>query len=945
MKPSFDRYMKPSLDWLENPEVFQVNRLPAHSDHIAYRSMVEASKGESSLIQKLDGEWRFSYCERPAERPADFYQPDFDLSGFGTIRVPGHWETQGFGRPHYCNVPYPWDGHAELKPGEIDWNHDPVGSYVCEFDLNEGLKGQRVCISFQGVEEAFYLWLNGEFVGYSEDTFTPSDFDLTPFIKETGNRLCVEVYKRSSAAWIEDQDFFRFGGIFRSVVLYAKPRVHLEDFWCKTALSEDGTGSVSIRFRFSGELQSREHKGGELNAIEQKGASVDFTMCHAEDGVILQKTFEIPEEPDVWFTPEEILSKVRPWSHETPSLYDITFTVKDASGEICEVIPYQVGFRRFERKGNTLLLNGERILFCGVNRHEWNPAKGRAIDREDMEKALAVFKRNNINAVRTSHYPNQTYWYELCDQNGIYMIDETNLESHGSFAKFQGAGEDWLVPGSHPEWREVCVDRARSMFERDKNHVAILFWSCGNESYGGENIRAIANYFRGEDSSRLVHYESVVYCPEYSDCTDVESRMYASPKDIEEYLKKPDGKPFLSCEFEHCMGNAMGRLSEYFKLTEYENYCGGFIWDFMDQAVYHMDANGRRVLGYGGDFDDRLTDYAFSGDGITTAEGFEKPCTQEIRYWYSGEAARAEHDRRNAEAEAAAVLPPAPHPNGKIKLVDGLGSFSVQGEDFEVQFSKGLSGGPVSLVKGGREWFFRAPTPVYWRPPTHNDTFSAQPSHSSMWAAAEKYQIGLFGGNEVLEHSIKATYNFSNPGIPTVKTQVIYEIFEDGRMVVHAATEGNENNPQLLAYGMRFMTPTPVSEFTWTGLSGETYPDLYRGGIFGTWTDTPHKGVHLVPQEYGCHMNTHVLTLNCGRQSLTLTKTDKPFAFSVLPHTHEEIEAAEHQEELPASVRSVVSIYGAVRGVGGPDTGGVNDMPGCFIDGHEKQEVEFCIYL
>ena len=537
--------MTPELNWLSDPTVFAVNRLDAHSDHVCYRTVQEAAQRHSSLRQPLDGMWRFVWSSCPAQRPADFWREGADLSGFGTIRVPGHMETQGYGQLQYTNTLYPWDGRSALRPPQVDLNDDPVGSYAREFDLDAGLRGQRVCISFQGVEQAMYLWCNGKFVGYAEDSFTPSEFDLTPYIKETGNRICVEVYKRSSAAWIEDQDFFRFSGMFRPVYLYAKPAVHLADIWLKASLSEDNTtGLLTPELKLDGETE---------------GVSVTLRLTDPEG-------YALYEGPVTGDTIE--LEGIQPWSHKTPVLYHAELTLKDAQGTVQEVVPYDIGFRRFEMKDGIMCLNGERVVFNGVNRHEWNPEKGRAIDADDMNAAMAVLKANNINAVRTCHYPDQSLWYDLCDKNGIYMIDETNLESHGSWQKLGAIEPSWNVPGGLPEWKDCVVDRARSMLERDKNHAAVLIWSCGNESYAGEDILAMTQFFHAKDPSRLVHYEGVVHNRAFAAITDMESRMYAKPWEIREYLESKPEKPFILCEYMHDMGNSLGGMESYVKLAK-----------------------------------------------------------------------------------------------------------------------------------------------------------------------------------------------------------------------------------------------------------------------------------------------------------------------------------------------------------------------------------------
>ena len=476
----------------------------------------------------------------------------------------------------------------QLRPPHIDWEYNPVGSYVTEFDLADGLKEKRVCISFQGVEEAFYVWLNGQFVGYAEDTFTPSDFDLTPYIREKGNRLCVEVYKRSSAAWLEDQDFFRFSGIFRDVFLYAKPRIHVEDVWARAGLKEDySTGVFSLDMKIS-------HAETGENGFQLEWVLSDRDGKRAAGG-------SVEEDASRGHAYAEIPG-VRPWSSRDPYMYRLFLTLRDSGGNVVEMIPMDIGFRRFEIKDKIMLLNGERIIVNGVNRHEWNPRTGRSITEEDMRKDIEILKRSHINAVRTSHYPNQSLWYRLCDENGIYVMDETNLESHGSWQKMGQCEPSWNVPGSLPEWEDCVVDRAVSMLERDKNHPCILWWSCGNESYAGTCILAISRYFHEKDPSRLVHYEGVYWNREFNEISDVESRMYAPPREVRDYLEHDPQKPYLLCEYMHDMGNSIGGMESYISLLdEFPMYQGGFIWDYIDQAIYRRDVDGREVLGYGGD--------------------------------------------------------------------------------------------------------------------------------------------------------------------------------------------------------------------------------------------------------------------------------------------------------------------------------------------------------
>lgn len=920
--------MQADLNWLTDPAVFHVNRLDAHSDHVCYASEEEARLGQTSLRQSLDGLWRFAWSPRPATRPADFWRAGFDDSAFGTIQVPGHMELQGYGQIQYINTLYPWDGHAELRPPEIDWEECPVGSYVRKFDLDPGLRGKKVCISFQGVEQAFYLWLNGQFVGYAEDSFTPSDFDLTPYVKETGNRLCVEVYKRSSAAWIEDQDFFRFSGIFRSVFLYAKPAVHLADLWLQAGLEEDNsTGTLSLRLLLEGE------------------GAVRARVTHPERGTLFDGGLELTQEGKYLRSQPFRFEHIRPWDHDRPELYRVTLTVSAPDGSVTEVVPYDIGFRRFELKNGLMLLNGQRLVLNGVNRHEWNPETGRAIGLADMTAALETFQRNHINAVRTCHYPNQTAWYHLCDGHGMYMMDEANLESHGSWQKLGRTEPSWNVPGSLPEWRDCVLDRAKSMFERDKNHVSILFWSCGNESYAGEDILAMAEFFRKNDSSRLVHYEGVFHCREFDRISNVESRMYAPPEEIREYLEHDPKKPFILCEYMHDMGNSLGGMERYIRLgEEFPQYQGGFIWDYMDQALWRTDCNGRRVLGYGGDFGERQTDYAFSGNGIVFADGTEKPAMQEVRYWYSSPEERAAHDGANERAKQALTLPARGTKKSPLRVTHGDGALGVRGEDFEILFSY-PEGGPVSLNIGGHEWLWRAPRPAYWRAPTENDLGNGFAVNSSIWAAADGWQ--KCDNIEILEESperVTVRFTYTAPALPGLRTDVTYTVDDAGCITVSARCHGGPDRPGLPLFGLRFETPEPVERVEWLGLSGETYPDRKKGGVFGWHSEAPHIPAYLVPQECGCHVDTRALVLRARDGSrLTLEMGEEPFAFSAIPYTPQQLEQAAHVEELPAPARTVVTLCGAMRGVGGIDSWGSDVERRFRIDPAEDREV--CVRL
>lgn len=612
---------KADINWLGDVSVFEVNRLHAYSDHRYYQTMEEAvASAEMALRYDLNGTWKFNYSIRPDCRPELFYTSEYSSEGWDDIEVPGHIQLQGYGQIQYVNTQYPWDGLNELRPPALPQDKNAVGSYIRTFHLPAGWEANPVYISFQGVESAFYVWLNGQFVGYGEDSFTPSDFDLTPFLLDGENKLAVEVYQRSTGSWLEDQDFWRFSGIFRDVYLYTVPAAHIRDVHVRTDLDASYTnGTLELDLKLEGKAATGARIEAEL--LDKEGNSVKRFDGNVEDNGLVQLREEI--------------GQVNLWSAEIPYLYRLYIRVYDAAGNLVEVVPQAVGFRKFEMIDKVMHINGKRIVFKGVNRHEFNPRRGRAITKEDMLWDVRTIKQNNMNAVRTSHYPNQSLWYELCDEYGLYVIDEMNLETHGSWQKLGAVEPSWVIPGDKPEWHDIVMDRAVSMVERDKNHPSILIWSCGNESHGGEVIYKVSQYFKSADPTRMVHYEGVFHDRRFNDTSDMESRMYAKPADIEEFLNDNPTKPYISCEYMHAMGNSIGGMHKYTELEDkYPMYQGGFIWDYIDQSIYKKDRYGKEYLAYGGDFGDRPSDYSFCGNGIVHADRKVTAKMQEVKFLY-----------------------------------------------------------------------------------------------------------------------------------------------------------------------------------------------------------------------------------------------------------------------------------------------------------------------
>lgn len=612
---------------IHDPKFFKENCMAAHSDHVAYADETEAEEKKSSFRLSLDGIWKFHYARNYAQTVSGFEAEDFDCKSWEDIRVPAHIQMEGYDIPQYVNIQYPWDGREDVWRDAVPSEFNPVASYVKYFTLPEGFRKSGLYISFQGVESGFALWLNGHYVGYSEDSFTPSDFDLTPYVKEGENKLAVQVFKWTSSSWCEDQDFYRFSGIFRSVYLYTMPKVHVYDLKVQPVVDEAVLNAdLLVTMQMRGEGKARLTLTGNRNysVLEEK-----------EEQIIFSEERPV-SEGEVHF--EKEVKKPDLWSAEIPNLYTLTIECFDQNGERSELVSQRIGFRRFEMKDGIMTLNGKRIVFKGVNRHEFSSKTGRAVTREEVLKDIVTMKQNNINAIRTCHYPDASIIYDLCDEYGLYMIAENNLESHGSWdsAMHGLAPKDMIVPGDNMDWEPMMLDRVNSCYQRDKNHPAVLIWSVGNESYGGKVIFDMSEKFRALDPYRLVHYEGIFNDRRYEATSDMESQMYTSVENVKKFLAEHKEKPFIMCEYTHAMGNSCGAMHKYTDLTDAEpRYQGGFIWDYIDQSILKKDRYGKDFQAYGGDFLERPTDYNFSGNGICYGGDRDpSPKMQEVKFNY-----------------------------------------------------------------------------------------------------------------------------------------------------------------------------------------------------------------------------------------------------------------------------------------------------------------------
>ncbi|WP_022867583.1 glycoside hydrolase family 2 TIM barrel-domain containing protein [Schaalia vaccimaxillae] len=593
---------------VSDPEIFSINRMAAHSDHCWYADEDEAARFQSSFVTVLDGTWKYHHASCPSDLPENLELASTDIASWEDIAVPGHIQLQGYDRPQYVNYQYPWDGHETVEAGQAPRLYNPISTYATNVYLPRLGIGERISLVLDGAESAVAVWVDGVFVGYSTDSFTPSEFDVTNFADGSHHRLVCRVWKWSSGSWLEDHDFFRFSGIFRSVRLLRRPRIHVEDLAINVRLKPNlDTAQVSIECTGAGMHEARIH--AHLTGVG------DFL----EDGRKLVITVTDPHL----------------WSAEDPYLYRAIVTVADEKGEIVEVITQNVGIRSVGIEDGLLLINGRRAFLKGVNRHEFGPG-GRVPDEQLLLEDLKALKRVGVNAIRASHYPNSSAFYDLCDRLGFYVIDEASVETHGMWDRIiRGrASIEEAIPGDSSRWRPAVQDRLTSMVRRDRNHPSVILWSLGNESLGGSVFKDVADYVRGIDS-RPIHYEGVHWDPRYPETTDITSQMYTSSKKVEQYLRHNVDKPFILCEFAHAMGNSFGAVDRYIDLMrKIPHFQGVFVWDFADQALMTYDEEGRPFWGYGGDFGESPHDGDFCGNGLFFADRTPSPQLQALKAIY-----------------------------------------------------------------------------------------------------------------------------------------------------------------------------------------------------------------------------------------------------------------------------------------------------------------------
>lgn len=957
------------LRWLNQPRTTQVNRLAPHAS-------LKRRLPDANTTQSLDGTWSVQVSEKPdwSVMPQDIPS---SANNWEPISVPGHLQLAGFGQIQYSNTAYPWDGREEAEQGKTP-EKNMQAIYRRQFDLDPRLERENIQLVFEGAESAIYVWLNGEFVGYSTDSFTPSVFDITDLVQQKDNELTVALYQFSAGSWLEDQDFFRFSGLFRSVKLEAFKDIHLDDLKITTSLSDDYEDGL-IR----------------VQLFDTGAAQFELTLMDPQGEILLRQKTGLRDL-------ELEIEQASLWSAEKPDLYTLEISLLDAKDEVAETIVQKVGIRQVEIVDGILLLNGKRLMLHGVNRHEFSSRKGRAIGRQEIVGDLEFCKQNNINAIRTSHYPNQQEFYDLCDEYGLYVMDEVNLETHGTWcSSFADQPVDPL-PGSHPLWRDALIDRAEAMYERDKNHPSILFWSLGNESWYGDNLLEEAAWLRLHDPHRIIHYEGAWMNPDYQDTSDVYSRMYLPVEELEQILEKHPDKPVILCEYMHAMGNSLGGMYRYIQLEQYPNYQGGFIWDFMDQAIEY-EKDGKKVLGYGGDFGDIPNSGNFCGDGLLFADRKPSAKVQEVRALYSpirlipdaagvqilnnnlfidtsayqfvyeqksentiiaqgeievdlapGEYGHFAIDWQNTGIESVCSVYALLKENDKarragdvvgfgqrtmgkseyfasvndpIQMVQGHENIGFKTESMEALFNeKGL----VSLRHEGKEWLQAIPAPVFAHAYTDNEIGCQFDRESSCWYSASLFSkvrsFRLISDPKGLYHTLSYQYELPFPAPSSLRCTLSYTIAAPGTIGVDFAMEPCRTLPDLPVFGIQFELPKNCDRFLYYGNGpDENYSDRLEGARLDVFESDALQNLqpYLRPQETGNHTGVRWIELfNPQGECLRFSKIVNPFEASVLPYSFDLLQNARHQEDLPASKGTFVRIAAAHMGVGGVNSWG-----------------------
>lgn len=919
---------------INNPEIFELNQVQ--------RSAHKKTFGinDQSLDFVLNGVWNINYYSDIVERDEEFYNKT-KLSS--TIQIPSNFELHGYGQLHYVNTQYPWDGVEDLSIGQTPRKVNYCFQLIKNFDykINDD---NKYSICFEGVESAFNLWLNGQYIGYSTDAYTTSEFDITENLIDGENSIAIEIYKYTASSWLDDQDFWRMSGIIRDVYIREKTVNYVDDHSISYEINSS-TMTVNISLK------------NQTNNLEDIYLELIDPLGNILYDDVVKKQIE--------------LENIMLWNFEEPNLYKFKFK------STTEYFVQKIGFRTIRLDDGTYTLNGERIIFKGINRHEFSNKRGRAITRNDIRADVQLLKESNFNAIRTSHYPNQPVFYEYCDELGLLVIDEVNLETHGSWYKNGGVNLDQgYLPGDNKKYELSVLKRAQNLYERDKNFTSVIMWSLGNESYGGSTLNKMYKYFKAVDKSRFVHYEGVFWDRSFPKLSDIESQMYITSELVEEWLIANPQKPYMLCEYSHAMGNSNGNLMDYIKLEKYENYHGGFIWEYMDQAI---EKDG--MLLYGGDFGDRPTDYNFICDGLV---GANREVTDELRYVtdifdpmkiskdknqliiennfiYLNEVAIRvsieSHDKVDKHFEICLsknkmhvieniedykkivisylnktqniVINQQLNSNNvvakqKLEFIDGDWNFGIRSKNLDLLFSKNHNS-LASLKYKGKQIFkdvkgaFR---PNFWRPFTNNEIGAGIDDIYSIWQVTSRYQKAKIKSYEFSNNELVVLIEYTYPHFKDYKFDIEYKVNEEEEIKVSYKLYAQQNNIPIQCVGIKALLDNEFNKFEYIGNGPyANYCDRKEGMLNANYkSSTREQDNYIYPQE--ANNRTDVSQLSIHSEAVRMWfEFSKPIDFSLISNSDEEIEIATNKSELTNSkVQLKINSYNT--GVAGDDSWG-----------------------
>ena len=965
-------------DW-ENPAVLGINKLPYHST-----LQLPSRHGECKEIVSLDGQWHFRWSPNPEDRPKGFEAADYDVSQWDKIAVPGNWQTQGYGTPIYININYPFVRHRPYVTQEPprDWTayarRNPVGSYVTFFNATDEMLSQNVILHFGGVKSAMYVWVNGKKVGYSQNPMSPAEFDITKYLHKGENRLAVEVYRWSDGSYLEDQDMWRLSGIFRSVQLWVRPLVHIADYRVKAEPNADySKASVTAYMKIC-------NMGGKT--------SKDMGIRLNIDGKNIEgRVKDVAIGDTISASLEYTIDNPRLWSAAKPNLYPFSIELIDNKGNVSEHFDYHLGVKRVECVGEVFKVNGKNVKLRGVNRHDHHPRTGRYVDDATYEKDIALMKQANINFLRTSHYPDREYLYELCDRYGMYVMDEANQESHGYGYANKDMGED-------PAWKEAHVDRATSLVERDKNHPCVILWSLGNEGGIGPNIQAMYDKVKSFDSSFLPFYDCH---PRYSSLYD---EGYPTPKMIKENAAKVKDKPYIAREYAHAMGNSMGNFKEYWDVIYADSsIAGAAIWDWVDQGLAKPKDGGKMRLSsslelmddefwaYGGDFGDRPNDGNFCINGLVASDRTPHPHYYVVKHVYQpihfsmsdGKIIKKSMDPTvdvddfdyatdttivsNEKTIIVKAMLKDDTPWAKKGFVVASEQFVVEPysfpvfaatsrkspkvkkrEDYEVLTEKGSvviddKGAITEINVNGRN-ILKAPLePYFWKPENDNQQKAGFAKRVAPWEKA--------GENRQLK-SIKVS---SSKGITFIKCaytlpvgadyELCYSINSVGDIKVEADYRPTQADiPLIPKFGMRMRLTSDFDKVEYYGRGPwENYPDRKLGYDIGHYTMplADFQVDYVRPQDNGNRCDVRWLMLSSDGCSLRIDG-GQPLCIRAWDYGEENLDV-KHPYELKRGDFVNLNIDLNIHGVGGADTWGKRTLPEYTIDGNQSHHYSFVI--